>query len=65
MAGIADGLPFPHPARFRIDLEDAEDDQAARRAEGRRRVANLAAANKAGRPRDPEGMGADSWRPFP
>jgi hypothetical protein len=33
--------------------------------EARRRVARLLAANRRGRPRDPEGMGADTWRPWP
>lgn len=60
-------LPCPHSREYPGAYgphEHAEDDQAARKAEGRRRVANLAAANKAGRPRDPEGM-AGAWRPFP
>lgn len=28
-------------------------------------VAAIRAANAPKRPRDPEGMGADTWRPFP
>lgn len=53
----------------RVMGEDPEDqDQADRerdRAESRERIANLMAANRFTRPRDPEGMGADTWRPWP
>lgn len=49
------------PSGFTLPDEDGQPDPDE--AEAQRRVDMLLGANRAARRADPEGMGADTWRP--